>query len=149
MVAIQQAQQDKGLPGWHMGQSGPTPVLASSAATRRICIFVAPYACEVGQVSIMNSNSAITGANTNTVHLNLINGGPEGAGTTQIAARDLVLNTDLDIGKTLLYDSLTSPTQLDEGDMLELEFEEVGTGLGVAIDELLLGILYRGDPAGQ
>ena len=132
------------VPGWHTKQVAYPQVVASESTVRRP-IFVAPFRYELGEVDIINS-TAVSGANTNTVHFNLINGGLEGAGTDELATRDLVSGTDLDVGKTILYDQIIGASAsvfLAEGTILELESEEVGTGLGADINELLIVIVYR------
>lgn len=144
MVAVTRADHMRAIPGWHVSQIG-YPRVASSQTTRRAPIFVAPFDCELGEVAIINS-LLVSGANTNTVHLNLIDGGAEGAGTAQLASRDLISGTDLIVGKTLLFDNIQGASAeifLSQGDMLELEAEEIGTGLGVDIPETTMYIVYR------
>lgn len=67
-----------GQTGWHIHQATYSQVVAGEATVRRP-IFVAPFNCELGEVALINS-TAVTGANTNTVHYNLVNGGAEGQG---------------------------------------------------------------------
>ena len=128
--------------GWHSHQATYSQVVAGEATVRRP-IFVAPFNCELGEVALINS-TAVSGANTNTVHYNLINGGAEGAGTTELATRDLVSGTDLSVGKTLLLDATSSgEVFLTAGDILELETEEVGNGLGADINEIIVYVAFR------
>tara|TARA_Y100000310_G_scaffold6456_1_gene7260 strand:- start:84 stop:524 length:441 start_codon:yes stop_codon:yes gene_type:complete len=122
-------------------QQTPFERVISSEATKRLPMWVVPHRAKVVEVFLINS-TAVTGADTNTVHLNLINGGLEGAGTTELAARDLVMGTDLDVGKTSLY-APASALFTAAGTMLELESEEIGTGLGSDINALLIWIVYR------
>lgn len=131
-----------GQTGWHIHQTTYSQVVSSEATVRRP-IFVAPFNCELGEVSLINS-TAVSGANTNTVHYNLINGGAEGAGTTELATRDLVSGTDLDVGKTVLLDATSSgEVFLTAGDIVELETEENGSGLGADINEILVYVAFR------
>ena len=143
-VAVTADDHRRGIPGWHVDQVAYPQVVSSEATVRRP-LWVAPFNCELGEVALINS-TAVTGANTNTVHFNLIDGGAEGAGTTELATRDLVSGTDLDVGKTLLYDNIQGASAtlfMTQGDILELESEEVGTGLGSDINELLILVVYR------
>ena len=131
-----------GQTGWHIHQATYSQVVAGEATVRRT-IFVAPFNCELGEVAIINS-TAVSGANTNTVHYNLVNGGAEGAGTTELATRDLVSGTDLSVGKTVLLDATSSgEVFLTAGDIVELETEEVGNGLGADINEVLIYVAFR------
>ena len=125
-----------------IGQTGWLIHQAIYSQVRRP-VFVAPFNCELGEVALINS-TAVSGANTNTVHYNLINGGAEGAGTTELATRDLVSGTDLAVGKTLLLDATSSgEVFMTAGDILELETEEVGNGLGADINEILVYVAFR------
>ena len=131
-----------GQTGWLIHQAIYSQVVASEATVRRP-VFVAPFNCELGEVALINS-TAVSGANTNTVHYNLINGGAEGAGTAEIGTRDLVSGTDLSVGKTLLLDATSSgEVFMTAGDILELETEEVGNGLGADINEILVYVAFR------
>ena len=131
-----------GQTGWHIHQVTYAQVVDNEATVRRP-IFVAPFNCELGEVALINS-TAVTGANTNTVHYNLVNGGAEGAGTTELATRDLVSGTDLSVGKTVLLDATSSgEVFLTAGDIVELETEEVGNGLGADINEVLIYVAFR------
>lgn len=130
--------------GWQVVQVAYGQIVSSEATVRKP-IFVAPFDCELGEVALINS-TLVTGANTNTVHYNLIDGGAEGAGTTELATIDLVSGTDLIVGKTLLFDNIQGASAeifLSQGDILELESEEIGTGLGADINEILIYIVFR------
>ena len=141
-TVTQESSGRRGQYGWHSHQATYSQVVAGEATVRRP-IFVAPFNCELGEVALINS-TAVTGANTNTVHFNLINGGAEGAGTTELATRDLVSGTNLAVGKTLLLDATSSgEVFLTAGDILELETEEVGNGLGADINEILVYVAFR------
>ena len=141
-TVTQESSGRRGQYGWHSHQATYSQVVAGEATVRRP-IFVAPFNCELGEVALINS-TAVTGANTNTVHFNLINGGAEGAGTTELATRDLVSGTNLAVGKTLLLDATSSgEVFLTAGDILELETEEIGNGIGADINELVIYIAFR------
>ena len=142
MVAVTASPHMEAIPGWHAHQCSFERVIASES-TKRIPIFVAPFRCELGEVALINS-TAVSGRATNYVNFNLINGGAEGAGTTELAARDLASGTDLDAGKTLLLDATSSgEVFLSAGDILELESEEAGNGLAADINQLSVYVAFR------
>jgi len=148
MVAVTATQSDRGLLGWR-SETVMHRGVTTSEATFRLPVFVAPFNCELGEVSLINS-TLVVGADTNAVHLNLIDGGPEGAGTAEIANIDLVLATDLVVGKTLLFDNIQGASAqrfLTQGDILELEAEEIGTGDGDTMDAFLVRVTFK--PAGS
>jgi len=137
-----EAHGRRGQSGWIVDQVTYAQVVSSEATVRRP-IWVAPFNVELGEVALITSTT-VTGADTNTVHYNLIDGGAEGAGTAELATRDLVMGTDLTAGKTLLLDATsTGEVFMTGGDILELETEEIGTGLGSDINEILVYIVYR------
>ncbi len=138
MVAILESTSFKSIKGIHIVQT-KFRVITTSEATFREPVFVAPFPLELKEVTIVNS-TIVVGADTNQVNLNLIDGGLEGAGTTQFANIDLVNGTDLIVGKTQLFDGTTRALErfLALGTMLELEAEEVGTGDATDMPELLL-----------
>ena len=142
MASVTQSDHEQAIGGWKVFQTTYAQVVSSEATVRRP-IWVAPYRVELGEVALVNS-TAVSGANTNTVHYNLVDGGAEGAGTSELATRDLVSGTDLGVGKTLLLDATSSgEVFMTQGDILELESEENGSGLGADINELLLYVVYR------
>ena len=143
MVAVLEDLHGKALLGDHVAQSKFRRVI-SSEATFREPIFVAPFDCELRQVAIVAS-TAVAGAATNFVALNLINGGPEGAGTAELANQDYDNTLNLVLGKSILFSGITLATEifLDQGDILELEAEENGTGDATDMPEILLYIVYR------
>ncbi len=144
MVAVTATQADRGLLGWR-SESVMFRVIVSSEATFRLPVFVAPFDSELGEVSIINS-TLVSGADTNAVHLNLIDGGAEGAGTAEIANIDLVSGTDLVVGKTLLFDNIIGASAerfLTQGDIIELEAEEIGTGDATDMPAFLVRVTFK------
>lgn len=142
MVAVTPDDHGRGILGWRP-HTIPFSVLASEA-TFRVPVFIAPFDCELGEVSL-TSSTLVSGAATNNFHLNLIDGGLEGAGTTEIANLDLESGTDLIIGKTLLFDNIIGAALerfLAAGTIIELESEEIGTGLAVVVRALVRSV-YR------
>lgn len=149
MVDILEATSFKSIKGVHI-VPGKFRRVISSEATFREPVFIAPFDCELKEVTIVNS-TVVTGADTNAVHLNLIDGGQEGAGTDEIANIDLVSGTDLAVGKTQLFDGTTTALErfLSKGDILELEAEEIGTGDATDMPELALLFAIRGAERGS
>ena len=78
-------------------------------------------------------DAAITGDNSNTTYLNLIDAGTAGVGSTEIAHRDFTLGVDgvAYDAKSLLTGALTTFTRYDlaAGAVVKLEFEKVGSGV--------------------
>ena len=142
MASVTQSDHEQAIGGWKVFQTTYAQVVSSEATVRRP-IWVAPYRVELGEVALINS-TVVTGAATNYVKYNLIDGGAEGAGTSELANRDLASGTDLPLGKTLLLDATSSgEVFMTQGDILELETEEQGSGLGSDINEILLYVVYR------
>jgi len=101
-------------------------VHAAATATEARPIFVAPCAARIRAVTI-TPDVASTGDNTNTTNLNVINAGAAGAGTTEIGNLDLVTGVNL-----VAFDEKNIPitaTALAEGDVVNLQYEKVGTGV--------------------
>ena len=143
MVAILEAEHFKSISGIHHSLV-PFRIVTSSEGTFREPVFVAPFDCEIKEVSIIAS-TAVAGAATNFVALNLIDGGAEGAGTSEIANLDIDSGVTLAAGKTQLFDGSTVALEhfLSQGDILELEAEENGTGDGIDMPEMIIYIAYR------
>lgn len=123
------ARQPYDVPGTH-DKLANIPAIAAAAATENHVVFVAPVNCKVTAVKVI-PGAAITGANTNTKHLNLIDRGTNGAGTTELAARDLVLGTDLGVAGVTLY-APAGGLAVNQGNQLALAVEEIGTGQALA-----------------
>jgi hypothetical protein len=118
------------------------PAIAALTATQLNMIWVAPEAVTVLGVAVAAA-TAVTGDNTDTKNLNLIDAGT-GSGTAEVGNLDLVTGTNL-TAKTprAIVDAdagVGASFNLDAGDGLALEVEEVGSG--VAIPDLLITIVY-------
>lgn len=132
------------------GTPGPIPHSANvighaaATATEKHPIFRAPFACKVTKIDAV-AQAAVTGADTNTTHLNIINAGAAGAGTTEVGNLDLTSGTDMaaldstNIPLNATY--LTAGVTLAEGDVLVLQHEKVGNGL--LVPQLLVYIEYK------
>ncbi|MEK6711647.1 MAG: hypothetical protein AABZ64_13820 [Nitrospinota bacterium] len=112
-------------PGTHDQRAGIEPTAAADASKTHV-IFEAPVSCKIEKVKII-PGAAITGANTNTKHLNLINRGTNGAGAAEIANYDLTLGNDIGVAGLVLY-APASPLAAAQGTQLGLQVEQVGTG---------------------
>lgn len=111
---------------------------AAATATEYIGSLVIPIDGRIRGAYFI-ANAAVSGANTNTTHLNLQNGGVAGTGTTEIANIDLTSGNDLASGvKSIMSEALT--TAVSAGTVLRLQAEKVGTGLDVPSGTLV--VLY-------
>lgn len=108
-------------------------VHAAATATEKRAIFVAPVKCRVTGVTII-SDIAVTGDNTNTTNANLINAGAAGVGTTEVGNLDFVTGVNavaLDGVAIPLNATYANGADLNEGDVLALQYEKVGTGVAI------------------
>lgn len=119
------------------------PAVAAATATQTNMIWIAPDAVQVVGVEVA-TGAAVTGDNSNTKNLNLVDAGT-GAGTTEVGNLDLVTGTDLTAKTPRAIVDADAGTgaafSLDAGDGLALIVEKVGTG--VAIGDMLVRITYR------
>lgn len=144
MVAVTATQSDRGLLGWR-SETVMFRVIVTSEATFRMPVFVAPFDCELGEVALINS-TLVSGAATNFVALNLIDGGAEGAGTAEIGNQDYDNSLDFVAGKSLIFDNIQGASAehfLTQGDMLELEAEENGTGDATDMPAFLVRVTFK------
>lgn len=127
------------IPGTHIDHIA-VPAIASSAATNYVAVWTAPFKCSVTGARFVCTD-AVTGVDTNTVHLNL--DGPSSA--TEIGTLDLDNGTDLVAGVASAF-TVASAVSFTANQSLRLEAEEVGTGLAagaIAISTLI--IEYQGN----
>ena len=139
MAAVLEAEHEKSVIG-DLVWSFPIQLVPSSAASIRHPIFVCPFDLNLRQIAFISS-VLFTGEDTTTMHHNLIDGGPEGAGTSEFASIDYVSGTNLPIGKTVVFDGTTTARAMTQGDIIELEAEEVSTGHSAAFTVGQLGYL--------
>lgn len=87
-----------------------------------------PYAATVGRVAYLPT-SAVTGANTDTRTLTLVNRGAAGTGTTVVATLALTsgVNIAADDAKELTLSGVAGATTVAEGDVLEFMSTHAGT----------------------
>lgn len=124
------------------------PTLASSAATINYDIFYAFHDVEVHGI-IIACSGAVTGADTNTVHINIDEMSTADVATERVTY-DLTSGNDLttadkpyELFSTSLAGGSDSVITLSAGEYLRWEYEEIGTGLGAAIGNMTVFVLWR------
>jgi len=112
------------------------PVIAHAAATASelVPIWYAKFPCRVK--AAYHVSPAITGADTNTTHLNLINAGTDGTGTDEVGNIDYVMGTDQAASDPQSF-GLTA-FNLAAEETLVLQYEKVGTGLAIPAGAIVL-----------
>lgn len=123
------SQFDRAVPGDRIGAQIYAPAHAAATASEYLVSFVAPFDCRLKAVYFVPKDD-VTGVDTNTTHLNVINKGSAGAGSTELGALDLTDGNDLTaFDVNTVVSSLT--TDLTEDDVIAVQYEKVGTGLDV------------------
>lgn len=114
------------------------PATLAADATKAWPVFLASQDVQVvGAYHV--PQATITGADTNSFNLNLINAGKNGAGTTEVGHVDYTSGTDaVAFGAVSLG---VTPFTLAAGAVLTAQREKVGTGL--AMPEGVVVIVYR------
>lgn len=117
------------IPGAHRATAYLSAAAAGDATDEEV-VFVAPFACKVRKVTVVPA-AAVTGANTNSRNINLINRGTDGSGTTELANRDYLSGTNE--SKAVARDLYAPATYLAlaAGVVLAVQSELVGTGLAL------------------
>lgn len=132
------------LQGLHTWSGIYVPSHAAATATEKLGVLEAPFDCYLRRVAF-SPQDAVTGVDTNTTHLNVVDGGPDGSGTTELATKELVAGTDL---VALDYQDIFALTatkvELTAGDVLEFQWEKVGTGLLIPHGYVLVSIEAKG-----
>lgn len=128
------------IPGAHQAQYA-LRAHAAATATEVAYVFVAPFACKVRSVSLV-WDAAITGANTNTTNVNLLNAGADGTGTTELANIDYASGTNATAGATVSLYAPASYLSLAAGAKLAIQIEKVGTGLALPTGTVV--VTYEG-----
>jgi hypothetical protein len=128
------------VPGTHQAQAS-LRAHAAATNTEKSHVFIAPFKARIKSVSLV-FDAAITGANTNTTHVNLINAGTAGSGTTEIGNIDYVNGTNAAAGATVALYAPATPLEVDAGTKLAIQHEKVGNGLD--IPAALVVISYEG-----
>jgi len=115
-------------PGTHDRQAALPPVAAADP-TADFVVFEAPVNCRIEKVKVI-PGAAVTGADTNTRHLNLVNRGANGAGAAEVANYDLTSGNGLGVAGLVLY-APAVPLAVVQGTQLALQIEKVGTGIAL------------------
>lgn len=117
------------IPGVHVQQT-PLKAHAAATATELTGVFSAPFKCKILSVSV-RWDAAITGANTNTTHVNVINAGTNGAGTTEIGNVDYVSGTDAVAGAVVPLAAPSGGLVVNAGTLIQIQHQKVGNGLNI------------------
>jgi hypothetical protein len=101
-----------------------------AAADATVPVGEAPFAGTVSAVTYA-ATAAVTGANTNTRTLSLINKGQDGTGTTVVATLPLVSGTNLAANDEVTIPLSGTPANLNvaAGDVLAFASVHAGTGI--------------------
>lgn len=113
------------IPGDHLVQVAAIAHLAATA-TEDIALIHIPFACKIVEAGFVPA-AAVTGVNTNTTNLNVINR-ESGAGVTELANYDLIAGNNLAAATPKVISAAPS-TLLAAGATIALQAEKVGTGL--------------------
>lgn len=117
------------------------PAFGTTDSSKQVPVFLAEFACKITKLSLV-PQAAVTGQDTNTRHLNLINKGTDGSGTTELANCDLISGNDLSaMDEYVIYNPAT-PLDVPINTVLAIEGEKVGTGL--ATPEMLVQVEFLG-----
>lgn len=118
------------------------PAHLAATATEAHPIFYANGAeVKVKSILIISADD-VTGVDSNTTHLNLINAGTDGTGTTELANYDLTDGNDLTGDDAYELYAPTTKLSMSAGGVLKLQHEKVGNGL--LVPALLVVIRYTG-----
>lgn len=106
------------------------PAYAAAAATDTSPIARVEKAGKVSSVTFI-PDAAITGADTDTRKVSLVNTGQDGSGTTEIAALQFDSGVDAakDDEKTITLTATTADRVVAAGDVLAWKSAKVGTGM--------------------
>ena len=127
------------IPGNFVAQHA-IPAHAAATATEKVNIFRAPFACKIVSVEVI-PDAAATGDNTNSTHVNLLNAGTAGTGTTELGALDYATGTDAAVGVAQDVYRPASPLAIASGVILQAQLEKVSSGL--ALGRMLCVVTYQ------
>ena len=113
----------------------------AQAATATLPVAIMPFTGKVNSVKVRN-RAALTGADTDTRKLSLLNGGATGLGTTEVAALQFDSGTDrVALAATSLTNHATAANQnFVAGDLMVFKSAAVGDGLADGGGLLLIEI---------
>jgi len=127
------------IPGYHTANAY-LPSHAAATATEGYPIFTAPFRCEITSILIVPA-AAVTGADSNSTYLNLINRGTAGSGTTEIGSYDLTTGNNLATSDEKVLYAPATPLAVSDGNVLAFIFEKHGSGL--LVPALLVQVTFR------
>jgi hypothetical protein len=112
------------------GHQIPVQPQATAGSDLNTQFYVSPRAATVSSVSYVPVTT-ITGANTNTRSVSLVNLGQAGAGTTVVATLQFNsgVNATAGIAKTITLSGTAANLVLAAGDVLQWQSTHVGTGI--------------------
>jgi hypothetical protein len=112
------------------GHQVPVQPQATAGSNLSTVVWVAPRDCTVTAVSY-TTVTAITGANTNTRSVSLVNKGQSGAGSTVVATLqfDSGVNTVAGDEKVITLSGTPANLVVTAGDVLQWHSTAVGTGI--------------------
>lgn len=102
------------------------PTHLAATATETMVAWIAPCACNITGVTFA-PDAAITGNTTNRTNINILDGGTDGTGTTEIGNFDPITNTDV-LASDAQEITITT-TAMAAGDTLKVQFEKVSSGV--------------------
>lgn len=115
---------------------------AAATATEKQVIWRAPFDAKLVSVEII-PDAAITGDATNYSNVNLLNGGTDGSGTTELGNKDFSNGVNGVAGTAISLYAPASPLAVAAGNQLHIQLEKVGTGLD--LPSFLCVITYQGN----
>jgi hypothetical protein len=102
------------------------PTHLALTATETMVLWIAPVACTVTGVAFA-PDAAITGDDTDYTEINILDGGTDGTGTTEIGNLDLV--TDVDVAASDMQAITVTATAMAADDTLKVQFALVSSGV--------------------
>lgn len=105
---------------------------AAATATEILCAYRSPCRAKLNSVKWVPF-AAVTGANTDSTNINIINRGTDGTGTTEIGNVDFAAGTNAaaTTAKSIYAPAAGSELQMSEGSVVTATFEKVGNGLAL------------------
>jgi hypothetical protein len=130
-----------GAAGFHY-QTIPVRAHAAATATEEAALLWFPDSAIDITRAWHVPDDAITGADTNSTSLNLIDGGSAGSGTTEIANIDYVTGTDATANNEKAFVTAAGTTftkyALAAGSSLMLQYVKAGTGLAIPTGNIVI-----------
>lgn len=118
----------------------PLRAHAAATATEQQVLFRAPYAMKLN-AAYLTFDAAITGANTDTTSVTVINGGQAGAGTTAMTVQKDYTSGVNEVAGTpdaLTLSATDANTNIAQGDVLLFKWTKAGNGLAIGVGILTL-----------